>query len=201
MTSRSSITEDLESGDSRRPGGFSTPVRKAGGSAIYETRRRRAEVLSGSHLAIAGAEPPKRQNWNTDHWETPWELVRSLEEEFGPFRLDPAATAENRKAPCWWDEADDGLRQIWEGPVFCNPPYSVVDLWIRKAIETQAAGHLVVMVLPVRTDRNWWHDLLQPHAEIRFLRGRQRFIGPDGTTIGRPVFASCIAIFRPEMPK
>jgi hypothetical protein len=81
--------------------------------------------------------------------------------------------------------------------VFCNPPYSSIDLWIRKAVTEQARGQLVVMLLPVRTDRDWWHDLVQPHAEVRFLRGRQRFIGPDGTTVGRPVFASAIAIFRP----
>lgn len=44
--------------------------RPAGGSAIYEARRRRAGVVSGLQLAFI--EPPNRQGWNTDHWETPW---------------------------------------------------------------------------------------------------------------------------------
>ncbi len=173
--------------------------RSPGGSAIYDARRRRAKVTGGEQLAVPGAEPLSRQGWNTDHWETPWPLVKGLEEEFGPFQLDPCATAENRKAEGWWTERDDGLKQGWYGlRTFCNPPYSTIDLWIRKAVEEQAKGTLVVMLLPVRTDRDWWHDLVQPHAEVRFLRGRQRFIGPDGTTLGRPVFASAIAIFRPE---
>lgn len=150
--------------------------------------------MAGQQLAIAGAEPISRQPWNTDHWETPWELVRDLEREFGPFNLDPCATRDNAKAPNWFDESQDGLIQVWRGRVFCNPPYSSVDHWVRKAIEASRAGALVVMLLPVRTDRDWWHDLLEPNARIRFLRGRQRFIGPDGTTIGRPVFASCIAV-------
>src|SRR5207247_2384950 len=89
----------------------------------------------------------------------------------------------------------DGLSSPWWGRVFCNPPYSTVDLWVRKAIDAASAGTFVVMLLPVRTDRDWWHDLLEPNARIRFLRGRQRFIGPDGTTVGRPVFASCLAFF------
>ncbi len=169
----------------------------ARGSAINDARRKRAAAVSGEQLSVPGAEPLTRQGWNTDNWETPWPVVRALEEEFGPFQLDPCATADNRKAPNWWDERDDGLRQAWHGPAFCNPPYSSIDLWIRKAVAEQARGQLVVMLLPVRTDRDWWHDLVQPNAEVRFLRGRQRFIGPDGTTIGRPVFASCIAIFRP----
>ncbi len=112
--------------------------RSPGGSAIYDARRRRATALSGEQLSVPGAEPLARQHWNTDHWETPFEVVHTLEEEFGPFYLDPCATAENRKAPNWWDERDDGLRQPWTGPAFCNPPYSSIDVWIRKAVAERA---------------------------------------------------------------
>ena len=173
-----------------------TMAKAPGGSAIFDARRRRAATLSGEQLHIPGAAPLTRQGWNTDHWETPWPLVHALEAEFGSFDLDPCATEENAKAPSYYTEAEDGLRLTWAPRrVFCNPPYSAVDVWIRKAIDEVASGAYVVMLLPVRTDRDWWHDLLQPHAGyIRFLRGRQRFIGPDGSTVGRPVFASCIAI-------
>lgn len=141
--------------------------------------------------------PYGRDGWTPDHWATPWPLVRELEKEFGVFELDPAANSENAKAPRFYSEAENGLVQPWAPHrCFLNPPYSNVTPWIRKAVEEAANGALVVALIAVRTDRDWWHDVLMPHAEIRFQRGRQRFIGPDGTTIGRPVFASAVCIFR-----
>lgn len=143
--------------------------------------------------------PYGRNGWTPDHWATPWPLVRQLEEEFGAFELDPAASAENAKAPLYFSEADDGLLRSWApARCFLNPPFSHVEAWIRKAVEEARAGALVVALLPVRTDRDWWHDVLTPNAEIRFQRGRQRFIGPDGTTCGRPVFACAVCVFRPQ---
>lgn len=161
---------------------------------FYQQRRREAAIQPA---LAAHLQPYMREGWKTDHWETPWPLVRSLEEEFGPFELDPAATTESAKAPRFFTAAEDGLAQPWApARVFLNPPYSDIVPWLRKSIEEATRGALVVALLPVRTDRDWWHDILMPHAEIRFQRGRQRFIGPDGTTIGRPVFASALAIFR-----
>lgn len=165
-------------------------------AGIYGRRRREFahQLALAPHLSPYG-----RDGWTPDHWATPWPLVRQLEEEFGPFELDPCATSENAKASRFFAQDDDGLIQPWApARTFMNPPYSEAERWVRKAILEQLRGGLIVGLLPVRTDRNWWHDLLTPHAEIRFQRGRQRFIGPDGTTIGRPVFASCIAIFRPS---
>lgn len=143
--------------------------------------------------------PEARVTWTTDDWATPWPLVNELAAEFGPFDLDPAASTDNAKAPRFYTLEDDGLVQPWQGRVFCNPPFSKVGQFVRKARESAVAGAVVVivMVVPVRTDMGWWHDDLMPYAEIRYLRGRLRFIGPDGTTIGRPSFASAVAVFRP----
>lgn len=141
--------------------------------------------------------PYDRDGWTSDEWATPWDVVRDLEREFGPFELDPAAGASNAKAPRYFSQAEDGLRQRWApARCFLNPPYSDVARWVAKALEEADRGALVVALLPVRTDRDWWHDLVMPAAEVRYLRGRQRFIGRDGTTIGRPVWASAVCIFR-----
>ena len=162
---------------------------------FYQRRRRQM-----AHQLPLNRElnPYGGDGWTPDHWATPWPLVRELEMEFGHFELDPAANSENAKAPSYFSEDEDGLQQPW-APMRCflNPPYSNVEAWIQKAVAEARAGAFVVAVLPVRTDRDWWHDLLMPNAEIRFQRGRQRFIGPDGTTTGRPVFASAICVFRP----
>jgi phage N-6-adenine-methyltransferase len=166
---------------------------------FYQRKRREMAHQLPLNKALS---PYGRDGWTPDDWATPWPLVRELEAEFGAFELDPAATSESAKAPRFFTKTQDGLGQPWApAHVFLNPPYSDVETWIRKAILEADRGGLVVAVLPARTDRNWWHDLLTPNAEIRFQRGRQRFIGPDGTTIGRPVFATAIAIFRPSKGK
>jgi phage N-6-adenine-methyltransferase len=59
----------------------------------------------------------------TDEWSTPPDFFAKVEEEFGPFDLDPCATAENAKAPKFYTKADDGLFKSWAGRVWMNPPY------------------------------------------------------------------------------
>ena len=50
----------------------------------------------------------------------------------------------------------------------------------------------VVMLLPARTDTKWFHDYIYGNCEIRFLRGRLKFVGAKN---GAP-FPSMIAIFK-----
>lgn len=61
----------------------------------------------------------------SDEWPTPQWLVDQLAAEFGPFDLDPAATAANAKAPKFYTREQDGLSQPWAGRIWLNPPYGV----------------------------------------------------------------------------
>ena len=88
----------------------------------------------------------------------------------------------------------DGLGNDWGVRNFVNPPYSKKVPWIKKAIEEQRKGKLTVMLLPVDTSTNWFHDLLLPNAEIRWLR--KRLIFPPNKT--HAAYASMLAIFRPK---
>jgi hypothetical protein len=51
------------------------------------------------------------------------------------------------------------------------------------------------MLLPCATDTGWFHDLVLPHADLTFLRGRIRFLGWQGTPIGSPKAGTLIALF------
>ena len=51
-----------------------------------------------------------------DFW-TPQEVFDSLNERFGPFTLDAAASEENRKVEMFYDEAANSLKQNWKGKV------------------------------------------------------------------------------------
>ena len=134
--------------------------------------------------------------WSTDHWATPPEFVRTLEVEFGPFDLDPCCLPFSAKAPRFYTPEQNGLLQPWGGRIWCNPPFSRPAPWIKRAIQAAKDGHLVVMLLPVKTDTLWFHELVLPHAEIRFLRGRLAFHGWKGTPLTRARFPNMLAIFR-----
>lgn len=65
---------------------------------------------------------------------TPVEVFRPLDERFGPFTVDVAASRANAKCGRYYDRATDGLAQQWASErVWCNPPYSAIRPWVEKA--------------------------------------------------------------------
>ena len=69
----------------------------------------------------------------TPEWPTPPWLAAQLAAEFGPWDLDPAATAANAKAALYYTVEDDGLAQPWKGRVWLNPPYGrAIGAWMAK---------------------------------------------------------------------
>lgn len=112
----------------------------------------------------------------TVEWSTPQDLFDALNEEFH-FTLDVAASSENAKTERFYDEKIDGLSQSWDGEsVWCNPPYGrVIKDWVKKASEQR--GGYTVLLIPSRTDTQWFHDHVYGKAEIRFVKGRLKFGG------------------------
>tara|TARA_R100001463_G_scaffold29063_1_gene66328 strand:+ start:2643 stop:3062 length:420 start_codon:yes stop_codon:yes gene_type:complete len=115
----------------------------------------------------------KNRNLNhSDNWKTPPELFESLDKEFS-FDFDPCPL--NHNVEEW-----DGLQIEWGKRNFVNPPYSrkLKELFVKKAIEESKKGKLCVLLLPVSTSTKLFHDHILPNKkEIRFLRGRVKFIG------------------------
>lgn len=139
----------------------------------------------------------------TDDWATPQALYDELNLEFN-FVLDAAASSKNHKAPYWFglDHPDtqrkDGLKADWgqhNGAIYCNPPYGKgLNAWVHKAyVESQK--QVVVLLLPARTDTQWFHAWIYPHCEIRFIKGRLKY----GAGTSPAPFPSMIVICRPEM--
>ena len=117
----------------------------------------------------------------TGEWPTPAWLADQLAAEFGPFDLDPAATAANAKAPAFFTRTKDGLSQPWTASAaFLNPPYGAgIRAWIRKAIAETGSGNadVVVMLVPCRPDTAWWREATGSAALVRIWPGRLEF-GP-----------------------
>jgi site-specific DNA-methyltransferase (adenine-specific) len=78
--------------------------------------------------------------------------------------------------------------------VFCNPPYGTeIKKWVEKAYrEGTKDNTVVVLLIPARTDTQYFHDYIIHRSEIRFVRGRLKF--GDSKTCAP--FPSMVVIFR-----
>ncbi len=126
----------------------------------------------------------------SDDWGTPLHLYAQLDEEFH-FKFDPCPYP----LPEW-----DGLQVCWEESNFVNPPYSRVKPWVVKCREEQLKGNLSVLLIPARTETAYFHDWVLPHAEIRCVRGRLKYVAlgedADSKESGAP-FSSLVCIYHP----
>lgn len=139
-------------------------------------------------------DAPQRKDRNTgvlfkslsEEWYTPTALFDEFNCRWGPFTLDPCATAKSAKCTRFYTREDNGLVVPWSGRVFVNPPYGHGDNgaapWVQRAYELTARGEieLAAFLIPARTETAWWQDYVEPDrlrglVEVRFLRSRVCF--------------------------
>ena len=90
--------------------------------------------------------------------------------------------------------------------VFCNPPYGrAIQDWVRKAYEeSHKPGTIIAMLIPSRTDTQYWHDyILNGKAdEVRFIKGRLKFTDEDGNAKESAPFPSALIVWKgPDLVK
>lgn len=133
----------------------------------------------------------------TDQWATPQKFFDELDKEFG-FTLDPCADEFNHKCKKYFTKQDDGLSKDWDDDVvFCNPPYGrEISNWVKKCFDEVHYGSCpcAVMLVPARTDTQWFHKYIYCRAEIRFIKGRLKF----GDSTNSAPFPSMVVVFRKE---
>jgi site-specific DNA-methyltransferase (adenine-specific) len=123
----------------------------------------------------------------TDNWQTPPDLYKKLDEEFH-FDFDP----------CPLNATFDGLKIDWKKRNYINPPYSMVKEFLKKGAEEIEKGNAEVNVFLTfaNTDTAWFHDFCFGKAEIRFIRGRLKFIDGNGNLRNSAMRPSIVLIFR-----
>ena len=131
-------------------------------------------------------------------WETPSSLFDEINKEFG-FTIDVAASPGNAKVATYITEDQDAMKVSWGGEVcWLNPPYGKgykLSAWVKKAYEESLNGATVVMLIPARTNTEWFHSYCLKYGEVRFIKGRPKF---GGATHGLPQ-PLCFVIFRPKL--
>jgi site-specific DNA-methyltransferase (adenine-specific) len=149
-------------------------------------------------------EPP-------DNWFTPADLFNEIEEKYGPFDMDVAASSMNTKCAVYITEQQNALECDWRGSVWCNPPYVKLIEWVRKAYLEVKSGRCsrVTMLLPAQTSTNWFHDYALKYGELYWIRGKRKFGGRSDQSIMPSVVVvfdgakvgPCVASYKYEAPE
>lgn len=156
-----------------------------------------------------------------DQWRTPKSVFNTLNTEF-QFVCDMASSHENALCKKYFTEDDNSLSFNWANAikamvgangnhyVWLNCPYSNPMPWIKKAIEAQASGLGVVMLLNDDTSVGWFAEALKTVSEIRHIiadkttsgkrecsSGRIGFINGDGVPVNGNNKPQFVLVFNP----
>lgn len=100
------------------------------------------------------------------------------------FDIDVCCTKPNIPAKKHFTKEIDGLKQDWDGLVFCNPPWNESKKWVQKAVETLKTNRNLTAVFVLSSDKmyiQYMQDYFvkNPHAAFLIIPKKQGFIIPD----------------------
>ncbi len=101
-----------------------------------------------------------------DQWATPKWLMKIFRKWYDPCPL--SEDGEEAGGP-------DGLTLNWRDETYVNPPYSKPLPWVKKAIEENKKGHMIVMLMRMDTSTKWFAMLQEAGAEFLWFNGRLHF--------------------------
>ena len=139
---------------------------------------------------ICGKDKIKKDDWETPNW-----LFNQLNARFN-FTLDSACTKKNCKVKNKNRLIQKsifkkkGLTISWNNErVFCNPPFTQKNIWIKKAYDEVMSGKcpLVIMILPNCIDIVSFNKYIDKIFYWQHLPYRVAFIDEKGKSVkGNP---------------
>jgi len=90
------------------------------------------------------------------------------------YFYDPCPTGTPFRSPCFFN----GLYGDWKNYNFVNPPFAkeILEKFVDKAISEAQKDKITIMLLPSKTDQDWFHDwILEFDFEILWIRKRLKF--------------------------
>lgn len=174
-------------------------VRDAGEAVIEQAidralRENRAPTKADIHRAIEHGPAHVAHNSGENEWYTPPQFIEAARGAMGSITLDPASSRLANKtvqAERFFSAADDGLTKTWSGNVWMNPPYAqpliqrfadaVSDKYDAKEIKRAC------VLVNNATETGWFQRMLASSAAVCFIKGRVRFVDPQGNPSGAPL--------------
>ena len=108
----------------------------------------------------------------SNEWYTPPEIFEKLNTTYDLDVAAPKGGVPWIPAANHYYEEINGLKQDWQGFVWCNPPYGKdTGLWLKKFVEH---GNGIALVF-ARTDTRWFHDYAIQADILCFIKSRIAF--------------------------
>ena len=95
----------------------------------------------------------------------------------------------------------NGLFGDWQNVNYVNPPYEVKTLtkFVEKAIIEAKKGRVSIMLLPTKTDQDWFHDLIiKNYYQIKYIRKRLKFANHNQSSMGSHFLVKIINLNEPN---
>jgi len=108
-------------------------------------------------------------------------------QEFGNVDLDPCAGFDTAIAETNWaiERNENGLYRKWVGFVYCNPPFSKKELWIKRMMFHRNG----ILLLPERGSAPWFGSLARSAGYYWVMGKKINFIGGSSSNnVGSVLF-------------
>lgn len=168
-------------------------------STVEQEKQKPKKKRNRSSLPTINSLP--EPDYDTDCWRTPLYVFMWVLSMYS-IDADAAATVYNKLCDVYFE---DGLATAWHAVasmVWCNPPYSALDEWIRKAARESHLGCGSVLLVPAFNGTVRWRDSVIGVAEtVWLITGRIAFIHPTKDDVSNPApFVSCFVVY-PRNPE
>ena len=156
---------------------------REGESEVADMRRVVAWYKKELKKLKAAWQPHVAHDSGENEWYTPEPIIEAARAVMGDIDLDPASCAEANetvKAKTFYSLPGDGLKEVWYGRVWLNPPYAakLIDAFIEKLCASSIEK--AILIVNNATETRWGASLLSIGNCFCFPTGRVRFVGPDG---------------------
>lgn len=132
----------------------------------------------------------QRDDYDSDEWYTPADIITAARQVMGSIALDPATSELAQtvvQADAYLTRADNGLSQsAWLGEtIWLNPPYSQTAYWVDKLLGEYAKGTFIrqaMVLVNNATETAWFQSLLAfpvclPSRRLAFWRHDHANVG------------------------
>jgi len=168
--------------------------------------KRTANKWIGMGFEIGGPNDPAKtktmphvsNNSGENEWYTPPEYIKAAKDVMGAIDFDPASSKKANKiveAKVYCTKDDDGRSKKWGKRVWMNPPYAqplcseFCSALIEKVVNCEVDEACILV--NNATETVWFQELIEYSSSICFIKGRVKFLDPDGNQ-GAPLQGQAI---------
>jgi phage N-6-adenine-methyltransferase len=139
------------------------------------------ELLDADEVRTDKQQPFPLAAYTGDHeWFSPKKFIDAARRVLGHIDLDPASCDEANRvvdAARFFSIEDDGLKQIWKGKIWLNPPYSDLAKFGEKLVKHYRSGEVTeaIALVPSSSETVWFQKLGAVASALAFPKGRIGF--------------------------